>query len=98
MRGEVSLCDQVAWPADSGRHLILANTWCLHRVWVIDPPYVDEEIFAPRKVDITLYGKGNSEFKLPWRVAGSLHHLDDRVDSDQLVVDRELSLCTTKLG
>ena len=34
-----------------------------------------------RKVDIRLHGKG--EFKLPWRKAGLLRHLDDVVDLDQ---------------
>jgi len=31
-------------------------------------------------------------FKLPWREAGPLNHHDDKVDSDQLVVNTELSL------
>ena len=48
------------------------------------------------KVDIRLPEKG--EFKLPWRKAGPLYHLDDYVDSDQQVVSKELSLWTaTKL-
>ena len=33
------------------------------------------------------------EFKLPWREAGPPNHHDDKVDSDQWVVDKELSLC-----
>jgi len=32
------------------------------------------------------------EFKLPWRQAGPPNHLDDKVDSDQEVVNKELSL------
>ena len=32
------------------------------------------------------------EFKLPWREAGPPDHLDDKVDSDQQVVNKELSL------
>ena len=42
-----------------------------------------------RKVDIRLYGKGNS--KLPWRKAGQRRHLVDVVDSDQQVVNEEVS-------
>ena len=30
--------------------------------------------------------------KLPWREAGPPHHHDDKVDSDQYVVNNELSL------
>ena len=33
------------------------------------------------------------EFKLPWREAGPPNHHDDKVDSDQQVVNKELSLC-----
>ena len=43
-----------------------------------------------RKVDVRLHGKGNS--KLPWRKAGRPRHLVDVVDSDQQVVNKELSL------
>ena len=32
------------------------------------------------------------EFELPWCETGSLHHHDDIVDSDQEVVNKELSL------
>jgi len=32
------------------------------------------------------------EFKLPWREAGPPNHHDDKVDSDQAVVNKELSL------
>ena len=32
------------------------------------------------------------EFKLPWREAGPPTHHDDDVDSDQQVVNKELSL------
>ena len=32
------------------------------------------------------------EFKLPWREAGPPNHLDDKEDSDQYVVNKELSL------
>jgi len=30
---------------------------------------------------------------LPWREAGPPNHHDDKVDSDQYVVNKELSLC-----
>jgi len=33
------------------------------------------------------------EFKLPWREAVPPNHHDDKVDSDQQVVNKELSLC-----
>ena len=49
-----------------------------------------------RKVDVRLPGKGNS--KLPWRKAGPPNHLDDKVDSDQQVVNKELSLWTQGAG
>ena len=42
------------------------------------------------KVDIRLHGKGNS--RVPWRKAGQPRHLIDVVDSDQWVVNKELSL------
>ena len=32
------------------------------------------------------------EFRLPWREAGAPNHHDDKVDSDQWVVNKELSL------
>ena len=32
------------------------------------------------------------EFKLPWRETGPPNHLNDEVDSDQEVVNREFSL------
>ena len=32
------------------------------------------------------------EFNLPWREAGDPKHLDDKVDSDQLVINKENSL------
>ena len=32
------------------------------------------------------------KFKLPWREAGPSHHHDDKVDSDQKVDNKELSL------
>ena len=32
------------------------------------------------------------EFKVPWRKAGPPNHLDDKVDSNQQVVNQELSL------
>ena len=32
------------------------------------------------------------EFKLPWREAGPPNHHDDKVDSDQKIVNEELSL------
>ena len=35
---------------------------------------------------------GKREFKLPWRKAGPPNHHDDIVDSDQEVVNKELSL------
>ena len=34
------------------------------------------------------------EFKHPWREAGPPNHLDELVDSDQEVVNKELSLCS----
>ena len=34
------------------------------------------------------------ESKLPWREAGPPNHHDDKVDSDQQVVNKELSLLT----
>ena len=37
------------------------------------------------------------EFKLPWREAGPPNHHDDKVDSDQQVVDKELSLNSLSL-
>jgi len=43
-----------------------------------------------RKADIRLHEEGNSN--LPWCKAGLLRHLVDVVDSDQQVVDKELSL------
>ena len=43
-----------------------------------------------RKVDVRLPGK--REFKLPWREAGPPNHRDDKVDSEQQVVNKELSL------
>ena len=36
------------------------------------------------------------EFGLPWREAGPPNHHDDKVDSDQQVVDAELSLCEAR--
>jgi len=35
----------------------------------------------------------NREFRLPWREAGPPYHHDNKVDSDQKVVNKELSLC-----
>ena len=50
-------------------------------------------------MDIRLPGKGNPykatwkrEFQLPWREAGPSKHLDDGVDSDQYVVNKEVSV------
>ena len=43
----------------------------------------------PRLVNIRLQGKGNS--KLAWRKTGQPSHLVDVVDSDQQVVNKELS-------
>ena len=40
----------------------------------------------PRKVDIRLPGK------LPWREASPPNHHDDRVDSDQKVINKEVSI------
>jgi hypothetical protein len=34
-----------------------------------------------------------TEFKVPWREAGPLDHHDDKVDSDQQGVNKELSRC-----
>ena len=44
-----------------------------------------------RKGDVRLPGKRG--FKLPWREADPPNHQDDKVDSDQKVVNKELSLC-----
>ena len=33
------------------------------------------------------------EFKLPWREANPPNYLNDKVDSDQQVVNKEVSLC-----
>ena len=44
------------------------------------------------KVDVRLPGK--KEFKLPWHEAGPNNHHDDKVDSDQYVVNKELYLST----
>ena len=38
------------------------------------------------------------EFKLPWREAGPLNHHDDIVDSDQSVVNKQLSLSARRTG
>jgi len=38
------------------------------------------------------------EFKLPWREAGPPNHHDDKVDSDQYVVNNELSLLAVDRG
>ena len=40
----------------------------------------------------TLYGYLEKGIQLPWREAGPPHHHDDKVDSDQWVVNKELSL------
>ena len=45
--------------------------------------------WGTRKVGVRLPQK--REFKLPWREAGTPDHHDDRVDSDQWVVNKELS-------
>ena len=37
------------------------------------------------------------EFKLPWREAGPPNHHDDKVDSDQKVVNKDLSLSPSKV-
>jgi len=42
------------------------------------------------KVDVRLPGK--REFKLSWREDGPTNHHDDKVDSDQEVLNKELSL------
>ena len=47
-------------------------------------------LLPSRKVDIKPHGKGNS--KLSWRKAGQPRHLVNVVDSDQEVVNKELSL------
>jgi hypothetical protein len=36
------------------------------------------------------------EFKLPRRKAGPPNHEDDEVDSDQQIVNKELSLCSVQ--
>ena len=43
-----------------------------------------------RKVDVRLPEK--KRLKVPWREAGPPHHHDDKVDSDEYVVNKEFSL------
>ena len=49
-----------------------------------------------RKIDIRLPGK--RELKLPWREVGPPNYLDDKVDSDQKAVNKELSFCAAAGG
>ena len=51
---------------------------------------VINRLYQARKVDIGLPEKGNSNFH--GAVASPPNHLDDKVDSDQSVVNKELSL------
>ena len=37
-------------------------------------------------------GRGSGEHVLPWREAGPPNHHDDKVDSDQYLVNKEVSL------
>jgi len=46
---------------------------------------------AQREVGHRAGARQRREFKLPWREAGSPNHLNDEVDSDQSVVNKELS-------
>ena len=48
-----------------------------------------------RKVDIRLPEK--KEFRLTWHEAGPPNYLDDKVDSDQKVVNKERSLCLGRI-
>ena len=41
--------------------------------------------------DATQEGAPGAQFKLPWREAGPPNHHEDKVDSDQYVVTKELS-------
>ena len=50
-------------------------------------------VSGTRKVDVKLLGKGiSNSHGDPWREAGPPNHHDDKVDSDQQVVNKELSL------
>ena len=51
---------------------------------------MSEFMCGSRKVDEATWER---EFQLPWREAGPPNHLDDKVDSDQYVINKELSLC-----
>ena len=46
-------------------------------------------VLHSQKVDVRLPGKGNLNSQ--WREAGPLNPLDDKVDSDQWVLNKELS-------
>ena len=59
----------------------------------LNTPYI---YYTPMHV-IVQEGRCNATwkrgFKLPWRDAGPPNHHDDKVDSDQQIVKKELSLC-----
>ena len=58
--------------------------------------HVSPRIPAARSITVCEEGRFKAarkrKFKLPWREAGSLNHHDDIVHSDQLVVNKILSL------
>ena len=45
-----------------------------------------------QRINASLKRDSPREFELPWREAGPPNHHDDKVDSDQWVVKKELSL------
>jgi len=49
-------------------------------------------VFLPLPPGAYVHLPWKREFKLPWREAGPPYHHDDKVDSDQYVVNKELSL------
>ena len=53
---------------------------------------VDSDGYPPPRKEGRCKATWKREFKLPWREAGPPNHHDDKVDSDQWVVDKELSL------
>jgi len=60
--------------------------WCRDLPEAVAAASAHDEVRRTRKVDIRLPGK------VPWREAGPPNHLDDKVDSDQSVVNKELSV------
>ena len=95
---EGSLQPAVEQMRQAGKEGVFSNTgyggrpfdnWRFERLCVLTQS-VDHFLLRDRKVDIRLHGKGNS--KTPWRKAGQPRHLIDVVDSDQEVVNKDLSL------